>query len=109
MKYMTIAAREKIYRVVGDVISQSEQKLHNGGHSIHMKVIVDITLSLCRGCLVSFSDKKQVWVSFRYERLPNLCYWCGCLIHDDQDYKHWIESEGTLKIDQREFGPSLRA
>ena len=47
MKYMTIAAREKIYREVGDVISQSEQKLHNGGHSIHMKVIVDITLSLC--------------------------------------------------------------
>ena len=47
MKYMTIAAGEKICRVVGDVISQSEQKLHNGGHSIHMKVIVDITLSLC--------------------------------------------------------------
>ena len=47
MKYMTIAAGEKICRVVGDVISQSEQKLHDGGHSIHVKVIVDITLSLC--------------------------------------------------------------
>ncbi|XP_030936432.1 uncharacterized protein LOC115961627 [Quercus lobata] len=105
MKYMTVAAAKKVYRVVGDVISQSEQKLYDGGQFIQVKVIVDVTMPLCRGRLFSLSDNRQVWVSFRYARLPNLCYWCGSLLHDDRDCERWIESEGTLKVDQREFGP----
>ena len=44
-----------------------------------------------------------MWISFKYERLPNLCYWCGRLTHDDRD------CEGLLKVEQREFGPQLRA
>ena len=109
MKYMTVAAAEKVCGVMGDVISQSEQRLYDGGHFIRVKVVVDVTMPLCRGHLVSLSDNKQVWVSFRYERLPNLCYWCGSLLHDDRDYERWIESEGSLKADQREFRPELRA
>ena len=109
MKYMTVAAAKKVYGVVGDVISQSEQKLYDGGLFIRVKVIVDVTMPLCRGRLFSLSDNRQVWVSFRYERLPNLCYWCASLLHDDRDCERWIESEGTLKADQREFGPELRA
>ena len=50
-----------------------------------------------------------MWISFKYERLPNLCYWCGRLTHDDRDCELWIDSEGTLKVEQREFGPQLRA
>ena len=109
MKYMTVAAAKKVYGVVGDVISQSEQKLYDGGLFIRVKVIVDVTMPLCRGRLFSLSDNRQVWVSFRYERLPNLCYWCSSLLHDDRDCERWIESEGNLKADQREFGPGLRA
>ena len=41
--------------------------------------------------------------------MSNICYWCGRLTHDDRDCDLWIESEGTLNIDQREFGPQLRA
>ena len=50
-----------------------------------------------------------MWVSFKYERLPNRCYWCGRLTHDDRDCELWIDSEGTLTPKQREFGPYLRA
>ncbi|XP_023918539.1 uncharacterized protein LOC112030085 [Quercus suber] len=109
MKYMTITAAEKVCGVVGDVISQSEQRLYDGGHFIRVKVVVDVTMPLCRSRLISLSNNKQVWVSFRYERLPNLCYWCGSLLHDDRDCERRIESEGSLKADQREFGPELRA
>ena len=71
---------------------------------------IDLSLPLCRGRLVSVGEGgKQVWISLKYERLPNICYWCGRLTHDDRDYDLWIDSEGTLKPKQREFGPHLRA
>ena len=66
-------------------------------------------MPLCRGQLISLKDDKQVWVSFKYERLLNICYWCDWLTHDDRDYKIWIESKGTLRNDQKEFGSSLHA
>ena len=50
-----------------------------------------------------------MWISFKYERLPNMCYWCGRLTHDDRDCDLWINSEGTLTPEQREFGPYMRA
>uniref|UniRef100_A0A7N2REI4 DUF4283 domain-containing protein n=1 Tax=Quercus lobata TaxID=97700 RepID=A0A7N2REI4_QUELO len=32
-----------------------------------------------------------------------------CLMHDDRDYEIWIESEGSLKPEDKQFGPWLRA
>ena len=49
------------------------------------------------------------WISFRYERLPNVCYWCGCFTHPDKDCEKWIESEGSLSKENQPFGPWLRA
>uniref|UniRef100_A0A7N2LJU1 DUF4283 domain-containing protein n=1 Tax=Quercus lobata TaxID=97700 RepID=A0A7N2LJU1_QUELO len=46
---------------------------------------------------------------FKYERLPIICYWCGCLDHADKDYDRWIESNGTLNLEDREYGPWIRA
>ena len=67
-------------------------------------------MPLCRGRLISIQEGgKQVWISFKYETLPNLCYWCERLTHDDRDCKLRIDSEGTLTPEQREFGPHLRA
>ena len=70
---------------------------------------LDVTIPLCRGRLVSIGGDKEVWVSFKYERLSNICYWCGCFDHDDKDCKVWLNSEGTLTPEQRQFNPSLRA
>ena len=62
-----------------------------------------------RGRLITLENGKQIWISFKYERLPNLCYWCGCLTHDNKDCETWIDSEGTLKLKDRQFGPGLWA
>ena len=48
-------------------------------------------------------------MSFKYERLPNICYWCGQLSHDDKDCTLWLQSNGTLAVEQRQFGPRIRA
>ena len=104
---MNIGAAEKICGVVGDVFRQSDPRLFNEGNFIRVQVSIDVSLPLCRGRLVSLNNQTEVWVTFKYERLPNICYWCGRLTYDDRDCDLWIESEGTLRADQKEFRPNL--
>ena len=109
-KYMTIKVAKKICSVLGEVSTPKDPKLYDWGHFMRLQVSIDLSLPLCHGRLISVGKGgKQVWISFKYERLPNLCYWCGRLTHDDRDCELWIESKGTLKVEQREFGPQLRA
>ena len=97
-KYMTIEAAKKTGSVWGEVYMLTNPKLFDGGHFICIQVSIDLSLPLCRGRLVSISEGgKQVWISFKYERLPNICYWCGRLTYDDRDCDLWIDSEGTLR------------
>ena len=74
-----------------------------------VRVIIDITLPLCKGEVITLPSCEKRWVKFKYERLPSLCYWCGCLTHDDRDCDLWIQSNGTLALDKQQFNPSLRA
>ena len=88
----------------------TETRLFDASNFIRLQVSIDTSLPLCRGHLISLHDGKEIWVSFKYERLPNICYRSSRLTHYDRDCNLWIESEGTLRIDdQKEFGPQLRA
>lgn len=58
-----------------------------GGTFMRVRVSIDVSRPLCRGKKVSFDENKEGWVSFQYERIPNLCFWCGLLSHDDKDCK----------------------
>lgn len=59
--------------------------------------------------MVTLDNGEKRWVAFKYERLPNLCYWCGKLNHDDKSCERWIQSKGTLPVSEQQFGPYLRA
>ena len=86
IKYITIEAAKKIGSVLGEVYVPMNPKFFDGGHFVRIQVSIDSSLPLCRGRLVSIDEGgKQVWVAFKYERLPNICYWCGRLTHDDRD------------------------
>ncbi|XP_062166157.1 uncharacterized protein LOC133872604 [Alnus glutinosa] len=54
-----------------------------GGWSrgLRVRVQVDLTKPLERGRVLKFNGK-QVWVSFRYEKLPHFCFNCGRIFHD---------------------------
>lgn len=64
-------------------------------------MIVDVACPLCQGIVVPLESGAKTWVSFKYEQLPNLYYWCGCLDHDDKDYEVWIDSDGTLDLKKK--------
>lgn len=70
---------------------------------------LDVSLPICRGRVISLENGKKTWITFKYEHLPNICYWCGRLDHTDQDFDIWLESEGSLAENQKQFGPSLCA
>ena len=56
-----------------------------GGNFIRLRVTVNISLPLCRGRVITMENEGNNLVSFRYKRLPNLCYWCGRLNHNDKN------------------------
>ena len=99
---------EGICSTVGTVVRKSETEM-NGGSFMRVRVNVDVTNPLSQGRMVSFGQSTENWVFFKYERLPNLCYWCGCLIHDDRDCEVWLDSKGSLKVEEQKFGPWFRA
>ena len=108
-RYMTMEVALKISEVLGVVSCPKEFKEMDGGNFLCLKVSLDLTLPFYHGRLISLENGKQIWISFKYEQLPNLCYWCGRLTHDDKDCEIWIDSEGILKLEDRQFGPRLGA
>lgn len=45
---------------------------------------------------------------FQYERILNLCYWCGRFTHDDKECPTWLQSKGSLALEEQRFGAWLR-
>lgn len=81
----------------------------NGGHFIRLRVVVDITLPLCLGSVITLENGIKSWVKFNNERLLNLCYWCGRLDRSNKNYDLRIRSKGTLSPDQQQYTSSLKA
>ena len=49
---------------------------------MRVQVALPITKPLRRGGFIAGSDGERTWVSFKYERLPMFCHFCGILGHD---------------------------
>ena len=64
---------------------------------MRVRVLIDITKPLCRGRKVTLEDGTTHWVSFKYEQLPNFCYWCGKLTHGDKDCPLWLANTTSLR------------
>ena len=109
VRYMTKEVAEDICSAAGEVCLSESHPTEVGGSFVRVRVRVDTTQPLCRGRVVDLEEGGRVWVSFKYERLPIICYWCGHLDHDERDCPVWIESRGTLKHQDKQFGPFMRA
>ncbi|KAH7840407.1 hypothetical protein Vadar_016441 [Vaccinium darrowii] len=79
------------------------------GRFIRVKVYVNITLPLKRGCMVKLASSKPFWVEFRYERLPTFCCYCGMVGHDLQGCdKRFFDMEND-ELKDSEYGAWIRA
>ena len=98
-----------IGNTVGNVIHSQVKEELIGGDFLRIRVNVEITKPLCRGRKVLLETGREIWVSFKYEKIPNFYYWCGFVSHDDKDCSKWLASKGTLDITKQEFGAWLWA
>ena len=80
-------------RSISKVLKTSETDDEvGGGRIMRIRVLVYITKPLCRGRKIGLSKGGEGWVSFKYERLPNFCYWCGILTHGEKDCNYWLQN-----------------
>ncbi|KAK7824874.1 hypothetical protein CFP56_033937 [Quercus suber] len=106
----TSGVAKEIVSIAGNVDSRaSEEGCGNAFNFIRLRVAVDTPKPLCRGRKIAMANGKEGWVSFKYERLPNICYQCGKLTHSDKDCPLWEQSRGTLRGRDQQFGAWLRA
>ncbi|XP_042973518.1 uncharacterized protein LOC122304969 [Carya illinoinensis] len=78
------------------------------GKFLRVKLEVSLHKPIARGRFVN-SYGRKLWVQFQYEKLPRICFKCGCLSHVDvacQQEGSGVEIEGETAM---QFGAWLRA
>ena len=79
------------------------------GNYLRVRVRIDITKPLNRVRKIWSEGLVIGCAILKYERLPNFCYWCGLVSHDDRDYECWLCSKGSLKKTDQHYGDWMRA
>ena len=100
---------ERIYEAIGKVNVRPDEIESKRDGFIRIRITIDVSKPLCHGRVISLDSGKELWVSFKYKRLPNICYWCGCLTHNDKDCEQWVESEGSFSTESQQFGSWIHA
>ena len=77
---MNIKVAEKICDVFGNIIHSTDMVEIDGGNFMRVRVKMNVSLPLYRGRVISLEKGENKWITFRYEHLPNICYWCGCFM-----------------------------
>ncbi|KAJ4848552.1 hypothetical protein Tsubulata_007851 [Turnera subulata] len=90
-----MAMRTEAERKVGSFLEVDAERGIHQGRFIRFKAILDVRTPLLRGSTVQMADGKEVWVYFKYERLPWFCFHCGCM--------------GYVARDLFQYGDELRA
>ena len=86
----TMCQTKEVGECIGATLGKVEKVDANGkgfclGNSLCIKVLLDISLPLCRGRKVCLGEQGLKWVDLKYERLPIFCYLCGRVDHDEKE------------------------
>ena len=93
--------------VVEEVEKSQRKDLQN--LFMRVKVAIPILKLVRRGFFLVGSNRKKIWVSFKYERLPMFCHYYGLLGHD---LKHCASHFALTKNSKEapwKFGKWLKA
>lgn len=96
--------------MMGKAVENVDDEGKQGQYNFQrVRITINTSQPLCKRRKLSLANGKESWVQFKYEQLPNICYWCGRLTHSDRECSLWIRSNGNLKEEDQQFGAWLRA
>ncbi|KAH7844626.1 hypothetical protein Vadar_030088 [Vaccinium darrowii] len=79
------------------------------GRFVRVRVHLDVTQPLRRGCMVKMADSPPFWAEFRYERLPTFCHYCGLVGHDLLNCVTRFFDVDNNEVKNAQFGVWMRA
>lgn len=93
LRAMTKTAREQLGRLLGEVLDvKSDYDGLAMGRCVRIRALVDVNKPLCRWTMVK-TDGVESRIIFRYEKIIDLCFYCGHLNHLDKDCNNIPPSE----------------
>lgn len=103
--HMTKENAKKIGNAMGNFLGVDTDHLFGLASKkfIRIKVDIDITKPLKQGFWEPRDLKCDTWVSFKYERLSDICYGCGRIGHSQTFCNSWNPNSGQMS-----FEPWLR-
>ena len=104
----------QVAREVGSrlgMVKEVDQRNRKDDINMFMRVHValPITKPLRRGGFIAGSNGEKMWVSFKYERLPMFCHFCGILGHDLKHYATHFVAEKQGRRVEYQYGDFLKA
>ena len=107
---LTQETGESVGNMLGTTIQVADAEDDGSGNEfLRVRVVLDISKPLPRCCKLRSEGEHIGWVLLKFERLPNFCYWCGRVIHNERECELWLRSKGNLKKEEQQYGDWLRA
>ena len=75
------------------------------GQIIRMRILVDITQPLKKIFFIKTEEGRKIPIAVEYEKLPDFCYYCGCIGHSYQECTKYKEQPKK----ELDYGPWLKA
>lgn len=87
----------------------ASNKSSSWGRWLKVKVLVHISKPLVLGWWLNIAGGERVWITFKYEKLPDLCFVCDCLYHMEVDCAMVVASHLLGVEPIRKFEKGVRA
>uniref|UniRef100_A0A803NKW5 CCHC-type domain-containing protein n=1 Tax=Cannabis sativa TaxID=3483 RepID=A0A803NKW5_CANSA len=106
-----LSKSEALAKIIGNLIGEylevHNDSLNEGwGPFLRIQVGLDVSKPLLRGQMVSLPwMRDELWIEYRYERLPNFCYECGIIGHVYDNCTLYMEKLDEGIEPGLEYGP----
>lgn len=103
-----------VAKEVGSILGVVEEVKQRRGQDelnyfMRVRVALPISKPIRRGSLIARTDGDRHWVTFKYERLPLFCHYCGMLGHDVKNCAtHFVVTKNGGKVEYQ-YGDFLKA